>query len=164
MTTDQENPEAVIQVRGVRNQFGAHVVHDGLDFDVYRGEILGVVGGSGTGKSVLLRTIAGLQRPAAGSVNVLGVDVLTADEDTRARLFDPFYSTKAAGAGTGLGLSVVQAVAAGHGGRVEILDTPGGGATFRLTLPITASPAAVAPAPAPALESVRIGGGLRGAR
>lgn len=86
MTTDQENPEAVIQVRGVRNQFGAHVVHDGLDFDVYRGEILGVVGGSGTGKSVLLRTIAGLQRPAAGSVNVLGVDVLTADEDTRARL------------------------------------------------------------------------------
>lgn len=86
MTTDQENPEAVIQVRGVRNQFGAHVVHDGLDLDVYRGEILGVVGGSGTGKSVLLRTIAGLQRPAAGSVNVLGVDVLTADEDTRARL------------------------------------------------------------------------------
>lgn len=57
-------------------------------------------------------------------------------EELRSRLFDPFYSTKAAGAGTGLGLSVVQSIAAGHGGRVEVLDTPGGGATFRLTIPI----------------------------
>ena len=56
--------EPVIRLRGIRNQFGSHVVHDGLDLDVYRGEILGVVGGSGTGKSVLLRSIAGLQRPA----------------------------------------------------------------------------------------------------
>jgi phospholipid/cholesterol/gamma-HCH transport system ATP-binding protein len=78
--------EVVIRLRGLRNQFGSHVVHDNLDLDVYRGEILGVVGGSGTGKSVLLRTIAGLQRPSAGSVEVLGVDVLTADEDTRAAL------------------------------------------------------------------------------
>jgi CheY-like chemotaxis protein len=50
-------------------------------------------------------------------------------------LFDPFYSTKAVGAGTGLGLSVVQAVAAGHGGRVEVDETPGGGATFRMLIP-----------------------------
>ncbi|MCR9085681.1 MAG: ABC transporter ATP-binding protein [Rhodobacteraceae bacterium] len=78
--------ETVIEVRGLRNQFGANVVHDNLDLDVYRGEILGVVGGSGTGKSVLLRTIAGLQRPAAGTVRVLGIDVLNADEDTRAAL------------------------------------------------------------------------------
>lgn len=78
--------ETVISVRGLRNQFGTHVVHENLDLDVRRGEILGVVGGSGTGKSVLLRTIAGLQRPAAGSVKVLGVDVLTADEDTRTAL------------------------------------------------------------------------------
>ncbi|MFN4160152.1 MAG: ABC transporter ATP-binding protein [Gemmobacter sp.] len=78
--------DIVISLRGLRNQFGSHVVHDGLDLDVRRGEILGVVGGSGTGKSVLLRTIAGLQRPAAGSVRVLGVDVLTADEQTRAAL------------------------------------------------------------------------------
>ena len=55
----------------------------------------------------------------------------------RSRLFEPFYSTKPAGDGTGLGLTVVQAVAAGHGGRVEIDDTPGGGATFRLVLPVT---------------------------
>ena len=57
VSTDQT---PVIRLRGIRNQFGSHVVHDGLDLDVYRGEILGVVGGSGTGKSVLLRSIAGL--------------------------------------------------------------------------------------------------------
>jgi phospholipid/cholesterol/gamma-HCH transport system ATP-binding protein len=67
--------DPIIKVRGLRNQFGSHVVHEGLDLDVYRGEILGIVGGSGTGKSVLLRTIAGLQHPVAGSVEVLGVDV-----------------------------------------------------------------------------------------
>ena len=65
----------VIEVRGLRTQFGSHVVHDGLDLDLRRGEILGVVGGSGTGKSVLLRTIVGLITPAAGTVRVLGQDV-----------------------------------------------------------------------------------------
>lgn len=69
--------ETVIEVRGLRTQFGSHVVHDGLDLDVYRGEILGVVGGSGTGKSVLLRTIAGLNPPAAGRVRMLGQDSAT---------------------------------------------------------------------------------------
>ncbi|MEM0929393.1 MAG: ATP-binding cassette domain-containing protein [Pseudomonadota bacterium] len=64
--------ENVIEVRGVRNQFGSHVVHDDLDLDVHRGEILGIVGGSGTGKSVLLRTIVGLRRPNAGTVRILG--------------------------------------------------------------------------------------------
>ncbi len=78
--------EVVIRLRRIRNQFGRQVVHEDLDLDVYRGEILGVVGGSGTGKSVLLRTIAGLQKPAAGSVDVLGTDVLNADEDTRQKL------------------------------------------------------------------------------
>ena len=72
--------EAIIEVRGVVNRFGAQVVHDGLDLDVYRGEVLGVVGGSGTGKSVLLRSIVGLNRPAAGSIKVFGVDVLTCSE------------------------------------------------------------------------------------
>ncbi|WP_375260826.1 ABC transporter ATP-binding protein [Palleronia sp.] len=78
--------DTVICVRGLRNQFGNHVVHENLDLHVRRGEILGVVGGSGTGKSVLLRTISGLQTPAAGSVEVLGVDVLHADEEARAGL------------------------------------------------------------------------------
>lgn len=76
-------PDPIIKLRGIRNQFGRQVVHDDLDLDVYRGEILGVVGGSGTGKSVLLRTITGLQTPAAGSVTVLGTDVLHADGKTR---------------------------------------------------------------------------------
>ncbi len=63
----------------------------------------------------------------------------------RTKLFEPFYSTKPAAEGTGLGLTVVQSIASGHGGRVELEDTPGGGATFVLTLPIQA---AVAEAPA----------------
>jgi len=67
--------ETVIEVRGLRNQFGEQVVHENLDLDVYRGEILGVVGGSGSGKSVLLRSIIGLNRPAAGSVKVFGQEV-----------------------------------------------------------------------------------------
>jgi len=67
--------ETVIEVRGLRNQFGEQVVHENLDLDVYKGEILGVVGGSGSGKSVLLRSIIGLNRPAAGSVKVFGQEV-----------------------------------------------------------------------------------------
>jgi phospholipid/cholesterol/gamma-HCH transport system ATP-binding protein len=70
------NPgEPVIRVRGLVNRFGAQTVHDGLDLDVWRGEILGVVGASGSGKSVLLRTIIGLNRPAAGVVEVFGRDI-----------------------------------------------------------------------------------------
>jgi phospholipid/cholesterol/gamma-HCH transport system ATP-binding protein len=76
--------EAVIEVRGLVNRFGSQVVHDGLDLDVYRGEVLGIVGGSGTGKSVLLRSIVGLNRPAAGSIRVFGVDVLGCSEAERA--------------------------------------------------------------------------------
>jgi phospholipid/cholesterol/gamma-HCH transport system ATP-binding protein len=75
--------EAIISVRGLRNQFGEHVVHDNLDLDVWRGEVLGVVGGSGTGKSVLLRTIVGLRRPQAGSIHIFGMDALAANEDER---------------------------------------------------------------------------------
>ena len=65
-----------ISVRGLRNVFGEQVVHEGLDLDVRVGEILGVVGGSGTGKSVLMRSIIGLQPPAAGSVSIFGHDVV----------------------------------------------------------------------------------------
>ncbi len=66
------NREPIIRVQGLKNQFGAQVVHQGLDLDVMPGEILGVVGGSGSGKSVLLRSIIGLQQPAEGHVEVLG--------------------------------------------------------------------------------------------
>jgi phospholipid/cholesterol/gamma-HCH transport system ATP-binding protein len=80
--------DAVIEVRGLRTQFGTQVVHDGLDLDVWRGEILGVVGGSGTGKSVLLRAIAGLLKPAAGSIRMLGTEMESASEAEIARLAD----------------------------------------------------------------------------
>jgi phospholipid/cholesterol/gamma-HCH transport system ATP-binding protein len=66
---------AAIEVRGVVNRFGAQVVHDGLDMTVRPGEVFGIVGGSGSGKSVLLRTILGLQRPQAGAVRVFGRDL-----------------------------------------------------------------------------------------
>lgn len=67
---DDDRP--AIRVRGLRTQFGRQVVHDGLDLTVRRGEVLGLVGGSGTGKSVLMRTIIGLNRPAAGEIELLG--------------------------------------------------------------------------------------------
>ncbi|HYZ41700.1 MAG TPA: ATP-binding cassette domain-containing protein, partial [Stellaceae bacterium] len=60
--------EPIIRVRGLVNRFGAELVHNGLDLDVHRGQVLGIVGGSGSGKSVLLRTIVGLNRPVAGKV------------------------------------------------------------------------------------------------
>jgi phospholipid/cholesterol/gamma-HCH transport system ATP-binding protein len=58
----------IIEVRGIKTAFGTHVVHDGLDLSVRRGEVIGLVGGSGTGKSVLLNTIVGLKRPDAGEI------------------------------------------------------------------------------------------------
>ena len=67
--------EALIEVRGLVNRFGAQVVHDHLDMTVERGEVFGIVGGSGSGKSVLLRSILGLQRPRAGEVRMLGRDL-----------------------------------------------------------------------------------------
>jgi len=66
----------IIKVRGLGNAFGNQVVHDGLDLDVFPGEIIGVVGGSGTGKSVLLKTIIGLNHPQTGQIEVLGEDML----------------------------------------------------------------------------------------
>ncbi len=66
--------DVALRLRGVRTQFGDHVVHDKLDFDVFRGEIVGLVGGSGTGKSVLLRTIIGLNPLRSGQIEMLGVD------------------------------------------------------------------------------------------
>jgi len=71
----------IIKVRGLRNSFGEQVIHDDLDLEVCRREILGVVGGSGTGKSVLMRSIIGLQKPDAGEIEVLGEDMIDRSED-----------------------------------------------------------------------------------
>ncbi len=70
----------VIQVRGLKNAFGDSIIHDGLDLEVRRGEILGVVGGSGTGKSVLMRSIIGLQTPVAGEITVFGEPTIGREE------------------------------------------------------------------------------------
>ncbi len=75
--------ENIISVRGLRTQFGSHVVHDHLDLDVRRGEVIGIVGGSGTGKSVLLRAITGLLTPAAGRIEVFGTDLTALPDDER---------------------------------------------------------------------------------
>lgn len=73
--------EAVITVRGLKNSFGDQVVHEGLDLEVKRGEIFGVVGGSGTGKSVLMRSIIGLQVPDDGEITVFGEPTTDLDEN-----------------------------------------------------------------------------------
>jgi phospholipid/cholesterol/gamma-HCH transport system ATP-binding protein len=83
MSAAAPQSEPIIRVRGLVNRFGSETVHDGLDLDVYRGEVLGVVGGSGTGKSVLLRTIVGLNRPVRGAIEVFGENVFAMSERER---------------------------------------------------------------------------------
>jgi phospholipid/cholesterol/gamma-HCH transport system ATP-binding protein len=72
--------EPVLEVRGLVNRFGNQVVHDGLDMEVFPDEVFGIVGGSGSGKSVLLRTILGLQHPQAGTVCIEGHDITQLSE------------------------------------------------------------------------------------
>lgn len=76
----------MIRVRGLHTRFGEQVVHAGVDLDVRKGEVLGLVGGSGTGKSVLLREIVGLMSPAEGRIEVLGLDARALGERDRVRL------------------------------------------------------------------------------
>ncbi len=66
---------SIVRVRGLVSRFGAQIVHDGLDLEVRPDEIFGVVGGSGSGKTVLLRTILGLRQPQGGSVEMYGRDL-----------------------------------------------------------------------------------------
>lgn len=68
-------PRVMVEALGIVNRFGQQVVHDHLDMQVVENEVFGIVGGSGTGKSVLLRTILGLQRPVAGTIRLEGRDI-----------------------------------------------------------------------------------------
>lgn len=88
MTAPKEKPirENVIEVRGLLSQFGDRVIHQDLDLDVQRGEVLGVVGGSGTGKTVLLNSIIGLKQPEGGSVKLFGIDRETMTKDEAAEV------------------------------------------------------------------------------
>lgn len=83
---NQTKPEAIIQIRDLCNRFGKQSVHEHLNLDILRGEILGVVGGSGTGKSVLLRSIVGLRRPTSGAVHVFGQNLLALPAIQRSQL------------------------------------------------------------------------------
>lgn len=74
------DPSPLISVRSLVNRFGAQLVHDRIDLDVRPGEVLGIVGGSGSGKSVLLRTMLGLHRPTAGQVLIAGKDITQMSE------------------------------------------------------------------------------------
>ena len=72
---------SIISVQGLCNRFDDQIVHDNLDLEVRRGEILGVVGGSGTGKSVLMRSIIGLQTPVSGQIRVFNEGMIGKEED-----------------------------------------------------------------------------------
>lgn len=89
-TTSSAKQPPIIQVRGLGNRFRDHVVHEGLDLDLYQGEILGVVGGSGTGKSVLLRSIVGLQQPSEGRISVFGQTLSELSGEARSNLEQRF--------------------------------------------------------------------------
>ena len=81
-----DGADVALRVRGLVTGFGDTILHDHLDLDVARGEILGLVGGSGSGKSVLMRTIIGLNPARAGAVEIFGTDALDPDADARRRL------------------------------------------------------------------------------
>ncbi|GAB4136639.1 MAG: ABC transporter ATP-binding protein [Rhodothalassiaceae bacterium] len=80
---EKKDDKVLIRVEGLVNRFGAQSVHDGLDLMVLKGEILGVVGGSGTGKSVLLKSIIGLHRPNDGRIVINGRDQSRLNEAER---------------------------------------------------------------------------------
>jgi len=73
-------PGPAIEIKNLRSSFGERIIHEGLDLKLNRGEVLGVVGGSGAGKSVLLNTIIGLKRPQGGTVKVFGQDIAHVSE------------------------------------------------------------------------------------
>ena len=85
-TSVPTDDEPVIRMQKVCTRFGSHVVHQDLDLEVRRGEILGIAGGSGSGKSVLLREMILLQRPTSGKVEVLGADLATLDAEQKLAL------------------------------------------------------------------------------
>jgi phospholipid/cholesterol/gamma-HCH transport system ATP-binding protein len=85
------HPDVIVSARGIVNRFGTQRVHDRIDLDIMRGEILGIAGGSGSGKSVLLRTLVGLHRPDAGEVRLNGQPIESVAPAERASLIGVLF-------------------------------------------------------------------------
>lgn len=83
--------EPILHIEGVVNRFGKQTVHDGVTFSIARGEIIGIVGGSGSGKSVLLKTIIGLRQPNEGNVLIEGRELKDIPSDEAASLFGVLF-------------------------------------------------------------------------
>lgn len=90
-TLSTAHAEPILSARGIVNRFGKQVVHDKLDLDVARGEIVGIAGGSGSGKSVLLKTLVGLHRPDAGEIFLDGKAVQSIGAAQRAALIGVLF-------------------------------------------------------------------------
>jgi phospholipid/cholesterol/gamma-HCH transport system ATP-binding protein len=91
MKTTRRNGAPIISARGIVNRFGEQKVHDDVSFDVARGEILGIAGGSGSGKTVLLKTLIGLRQPDRGQILLGGKSVATLDQAERASLIGVLF-------------------------------------------------------------------------
>ncbi len=87
----QRHPKPILSARDIVNRFGTQEVHDKISLDIFRGEVLGIAGGSGSGKSVLLKTLAGLHRPASGEVLVGGTPVDAIGPAEKASLFGVLF-------------------------------------------------------------------------
>ena len=88
---DAARDDAILSARGIVNRFGSHRVHDHVALDIHAGEIFGIAGGSGSGKSVLLKTLAGLHRPNAGEVRLAGRKVQSIGPSERAALIGVLF-------------------------------------------------------------------------
>ncbi len=85
--TQQQHAQPILSAHGIVNRFGKQEVHDKIGLDVVAGEIIGIAGGSGSGKSVLLKTLTGLHKPNAGKVLLDGKKVETLSQAEKARCF-----------------------------------------------------------------------------